>query len=391
MTFPVINHLKFLLPFIKDNPQFRVQEQDNGTTVVCYMLQDEDTFRGQHEEYYKECRGITFNTETGAVVSRTLHKFQNVGENDKTQADQIPWDKITRIMDKRDGSMITPVLLDNGMIACKTKKTFTSNEARAANEFLFNSDPACLAWIHKWLLNGYTPTFEWTSPKFPIVLLYEEDALTLLQMRNNVTGEYVDLTKGPQFGVDDFELMPFPIVPNLIDQYPNPRDLMIEALTAEGIEGWIIQTNEGDMWKIKTKWYCDLHHSVTFTRWRDVARVVLDDKSDDLKAAFAMTGRSIAPIVEVETIVNNAIADLSGKALWIGETARDGGITAAALANAYRDDPLQKHIMRAFIGNPSTMETWRMYYLQKHIRDWSLDVIVEPNEDNDVIPESTES
>lgn len=385
-NFPVLNHINDLLPFIADNKQFRVQDQDNGTTVVCYMLQDEDTFRGEHEDYYKECRGVTFCSKTGKVLSRTLHKFQNVGENDKTQADQIPWDKITRIMDKRDGSMITPVLLtheSNGAtyIRCKTKKTFTSNEAIYATKFL-RDFPEGNTWIRTLLEAGFTPTFEWTSPNSPIVLLYEKDELTLLQVRKNVTGRYMNAEEMDVLK----ELCPFPVVPNLVHNYPHPRDLLDHALTAEGIEGWIVQTDAGEMWKIKTKWYCELHHSVTFTRWRDIARTVLDDKSDDLKAAFAMTGRSIRPIVEVELKVHGHVALLAAAASEMAIAGKNAGLTAAQVAAKYAGNPLQKHIMRAFNGAPSDHATWLQYYLQKHITDWSLDVITEPNEDNDVNP-----
>jgi len=58
MTFPTIKHLNDLVPFVEANPQFRIQKQPNGFTVVCYMLQDEDTFRGENEAYAQECRGM---------------------------------------------------------------------------------------------------------------------------------------------------------------------------------------------------------------------------------------------------------------------------------------------------------------------------------------------
>lgn len=378
--FPEINHITELLPFVQGNPQIRVQEQPNGTTIVCYMLQDEDTFSGENEAYAKECRGITFGFD-GSVVSRTLHKFQNVGENDSTQPHLIPWDKITRIMDKRDGSMITPVLLGDGTIVCKTKKTFTSAEAIAATKFL-HEDRARVDWCYKWLLNGYTPTFEWTSPRFPIVLLYEKDELTLLQIRENVTGEYMDLTKGPHFGVHDHELMPFPIVANLMDDEnspavlkTDPKHLLEMAKVAEGIEGWIIQTNDGRMWKIKTKWYCDLHHAVTFTRWRDVARTVLDDGSDDLKGAFALTGRPIQPIIDVEKKI---FGDLGKMIAEAAEHAAEGlkqNLTAKEMAAKHGSNELMRHIMRAFNGKPTEWSDWLDYYRKKHLDTWSLEVI----------------
>jgi len=386
--FPTINHIDDLRPFIQNNPQFREQEQPNGTTVVCYMLQDEDTFRGEHEDYYKECRGITFDTKTGLIVSRTLHKFKNIGEGADTQPDQIPWDKITRVMDKRDGSMITFVLVnpntEYASVRAKTKKTFTSAEALAATEFL-HKDPAKVNWVLKWITNGWTPTFEWTSPKFPIVLLYEKDELTLLQIRNNETGEYMDLTKGPHFGVHDHELMPFPIVDNEIEKYSTDGKVDYDKihymqLTREGIEGIIVQSKDGEMWKAKTKWYCDLHHSVTFTRWRDVARTVLDDKSDDLKAAFAMTGRDIGPIVEVEKKIFDEIdrvkilcEEYAGLGHGFNRTKKD-------MALMHKEHPFFNLIMRTFNGQDIN---WTEWYLKKYIHEWSLEVIptISPNED----------
>ncbi|WP_248789721.1 hypothetical protein, partial [Escherichia coli] len=89
----------------------------------------------------------------------------------------------------------------------------------------------------------------------------------------NITGHYLS----------DRELQslscPFPIAPNIIYEFRDENgvswDLFKHAAeTREGIEGWVVQLASGEMFKIKTKWYCDLHHSVTFTRWRDVARTV---------------------------------------------------------------------------------------------------------------------
>lgn len=386
--FPTIKHIDDLRPFIQDNPQFREQEQPNGTTVVCYMLQDEDTFRGEHEDFYKECRGITFDTASGKVVSRTLHKFKNIGEGADTQPNMIPWNDIVRVMDKRDGSMITFVLVNPGTdyacVRAKTKKTFTSAEAIAATEFL-HKDPAKVNWVLKWITNGYTPTFEWTSPKFPIVLLYEKDELTLLQIRHNETGQYMDLTKGPHFGVHDHELMPFPIVQNEIEKYSTEGKVDYEKihymqLTREGIEGIIVQSKDGEMWKAKTKWYCDLHHSVTFTRWRDVARTVLDDKSDDLKAAFAMTGRDIGPIQEVEKKIFDEIERVKILCEEYAGLGKGFNRSVKDMALMHKDHEHFRNIMRTFNGQDIN---WNEWYLKKYIHEWSLEVIptIQPNED----------
>lgn len=384
--FPQIKHISDLLPFIEQNPQFRVAPQPNGMTVICYMLQDEDTFVGENEMYAKECRGITFRAD-GSVASRTLHKFQNVGENDYTQPYMIPWDRIVRIMDKRDGSMITPVMLDDGTIVCKTKKTFTSKEAEAATEFL-HQDPARVQWCADLLLAGFTPTFEWTSPRFPIVLTYDKDELTLLQIRDNELGTYKTSWTDAQIAA-----CPFPIVQNIIDEFKNApymemgcfaddivnwdydeRGLKHAAETRTGVEGWIVQADDGQMWKVKTKWYCDLHHSVTFTRWRDVARVVLADQSDDLKAAFAMTGRSIEPILYVERQIKQTIEPVRDMVQHYAATGRETGMTPKDMALNFKDHAQFGLIMNAFRGKEIN---WMEWYEKTFLDTWSLEVIVD--------------
>ena len=108
--FPKIKHLNDLLPFIESNKMIRVKEEDNGKTIVCYMLQDEDMFSGEHQAFERECRGITFHPD-GTIAARTLHKFHNVGERTDLQAEYLDWGSVTRIMTKRDGCLDGGTLL----------------------------------------------------------------------------------------------------------------------------------------------------------------------------------------------------------------------------------------------------------------------------------------
>lgn len=383
MKFPHISHINDILPFIEANPQFRVQQQPNGTTVICYMLQDEDTFKGEHEQYAKECRGITFDTASGKILNRTLHKFENVGQSDASQPDQIPWENVVRIMDKRDGSMITPVMMPNCTVVCKTKKTFTSAEAIAATEFLHRVDNFQyeLEWVKEQLLNGFTPTFEWTSPRFPIVLTYQEDALTLLHLRHNESGSYI-------IDLDALENCPFPIVQNELSNHAFMEDGVVSwgklkhaAETTTGIEGWIVQTDDGEMWKIKTQWYIELHHAVTFTRWRDIAKTVVEDQSDDLKAAFSMTGRSIEPILKVERKVKERIEmeRILSTAMATAYIAKKAD--AKTVAMELKGHPSFSNIMRLFRGGEID---WFDWYKKNHLKtDWDLEVVGVLTEDQE--------
>ncbi len=379
MNFHHIQTLADVLPFVQDNPQIRVKQEGSwGHTVVCYMLQDEDTFGGAHQAVEREARGITF-FEDGKIAARTLHKFFNVGEREDTQPHVLPWDKVVRIMDKRDGSMVTPVLHPNRVsFTFKTKKSFATKEAALAQELCADAD--VYKWVLKLLQDGFTPTFEVTSPRFPIVLRYEKDELTLLHIRENITGRY--LTEQEIMGMTP----PFPVVENLIGLFSVAKvtdagvvnvvdwEMMKRAAeTREGIEGWIIQFEDGDMVKLKTKWYCDLHHAVTFTRWRDIARAVCDDKADDLKGAFALTGRSIEPILKVEREVKMALEEHKAFVDAVVLEARRDSCSPKDLALRMQGHELFGMIMRVFRGQDPD---WMGWYVKNHLEsDWGLEVV----------------
>lgn len=373
--FPKIQHLSDLLPYIESNKQIRVKPCEvTGHTVVCYMVQDEDTFAGEHELFERECRGITFASD-GRILSRTLHKFFNVGERNETLPENIDWSQVVRVMEKRDGSMVAPVLNGEGF-KFKTKKSFETKEAALADQ-IAAANLAGSAWISCMLKAGFTPTFEVTSPKYPIVVRYEKDELTLLHVRENNTGRY--LTSHEINFID----CPFPVAPNIIDEFRDENDVSWDlfkraAETREGIEGWVVQLASGEMFKIKTKWYCDLHHSVTFTRWRDVARTVCADQSDDLKAAFRMVGRDVEPILIVERKIKaqidalrNHVESLVAYAKVHCPTAKD-----AALRYSPGGQMPSEHfglIMRMYRGQEIN---WMEYYEKHHLEnDWGLEVV----------------
>jgi RNA ligase len=376
--FPTIKTLDDLVPHIESNKQIRVKaDEATGHIVVCYMVQDEDTFAGTDLQYAVEARGITFHPD-GTIAARTLHKFFNIGEHESVQPQNLIWADVDRIMEKRDGSMVTPVLMANGTVRMKTKKTFTSRESEVATELLhrIDNDQNELEWTKEVLRNGLTPTFEFTSPRFPIVLKYETEELTLLHIRENVSGRY--LTEAEILALNP----PFPVVPNLKDQFFGdgvPTNLVSweklrhAAEIGEGLEGWVIQFKSGDMVKLKTAWYVSLHHSVTFTRWRDIARSVVADQADDLKGAFAMTGRSIEPILKVERGIKETIELATFQALSRSAIGLKIGASAKDMALAHKENPLFGQIMRLFRGQEVD---WMEWYAKNHLEnDWGLEVV----------------
>jgi len=367
--FQRIESLSDLTPHVRDNVQIRVKTESNGMTVVCYMVQDEDTFDGLNQMAEVECRGITFRQD-GKIAARTLHKFFNVGEREDTQPQNLDWSKVVRIMDKRDGSMVTPVFV-NGQLTFKTKKSFDTKEAALAKEICLATKDG-VAFCLKMAELGLTPTFEVTSPKYPIVLVYEKDELTLLHVRENVTGRY--LTEAELFDLGS----PFPIVENIIDEFKDNGavswDLLKAAAeTREGIEGWIVQFENGQMVKVKTKWYCDLHHSVTFTRWRDIARTVCEDKADDLKGAFTLTGRDIEPILIVQRKIKEATYEAECAVQSVVTQGLAEGLDAKGMALKFKGHEFFGQIMRVFRGGSIDWMAW--YAKERLDADWSLEVV----------------
>lgn len=372
--FPEIKHLNDLLPFIQDSTQIRVKPDDlTGHTVVCYMLQDEDTFSGPNEKYERECRGITFD-EHGYTSSRTMHKFFNIGEREDTMPDVIDWSLVDRIMDKRDGSMVTPVLTmsSKDSFKFKTKKTFSSPESNLADSLAKSLEVS--TWIISMLVLGYTPTFEVTSPNFPIVLRYDEDELTLLHIRENVSGKYLSEAEILSYSP------PFKVVDNVAFKFRNEQgniswDILKKySETAEGVEGVVIQFTNGDMMKLKTAWYISLHRAVTFTRWRDLARSVCADEADDLKAAFVMVGRSVEPILIVQRDIHAKIAAIRDYTESIAKQCFIEGKSVKDVALTLREDKYFSLIIRQFKGQEVD---YMEYYIKNSLElDWGLEVVV---------------
>ncbi|KAI9549472.1 hypothetical protein GHT06_001872 [Daphnia sinensis] len=275
--FKTINTINDILPQIKDKPEINVSSAcGNNTTVVCYMFSGSDTF---DNDAAIECRGITFATDTGNITSRPLHKFFNVGEKESTQIQNLKWEEVTRVMIKRDGSVIAGTNV-GGKMAMKSKKAFDNKQAQDAMEYV-NLFPIYQS-FHEWCLSAnVTPIYEWTAPDNRVVVMYDTASLVLLHVRDNVT---VAMGIPMVEEVNDFEIQTY----------------LQLAKTIEGIEGWVIQFSTGDMVKLKTQWYMDRHRIMTNVRTRDIAQAVIDETVDDLKAKLYSENLDASPIIEIE-------------------------------------------------------------------------------------------
>jgi len=273
--FPEIRHINDVLPHVEGRDEFIVAERE-GYTVINYAVAMADTFDMTGPDdlggaIRRECRGLIFDRD-GNIMSRPFHKFFNVNEREETQAHRLDLNVLFDhvIMEKMDGSMIRPILVD-GHLRLATKMGVTS-VAMDAEAWLAAQDRRLKEWLRTMVDLGLTPIFEWVSPFNQIVLAYESADLVYLGTRDNVTGEYV-MDKS----------CPFNVVPQYGRVTGNLADYIARQRGAEGREGDIIRFADGHMVKVKNDWYVRIHKTVDRIVFdRNIVALILNEEVDDV-------------------------------------------------------------------------------------------------------------
>jgi RNA ligase len=292
--FPTIHSLSDVLPAIEGCPEFIVVRKETGITVVNYVMVGKDTFPpvtvpdglyeasepkmvGHWSEIRRECRGMKFDTDSGLLIARPLHKFFNLGEREDTSV--IDVSKPHVILEKLDGSMITPFPVKGGGIRWGTKMGITTVSMQA--EDFVATRPQYTTLAEACFHTGKTPIFEWCSNQQRIVIDQPEDRLVLLHVRHTNSGEY--LTRED---VDDIGFtFGIPVVKAFTcDGIIHTLGQLVDIIKAqEGTEGVVICFDDGHMVKVKSDWYVSLHRvKASIEKERDVARLIVTDKTDDL-------------------------------------------------------------------------------------------------------------
>lgn len=274
--FPEIRTIGDVLPHIEGREEFIVAERE-GYTVINYVVAMADTFDMAGPDdmggaMRRECRGLIFDAD-GKLMSRPFHKFFNVNEREETQTHEIDMSQPHVIMEKMDGSMIRPILVD-GYLRLATKMGVT-NVAMDAEAWLAAKDDRYKGWLLHCIKNGITPIFEWVSPFNQIVIAYEEADLVLLACRDNITGEY----SMPNYQ----DGCPFTIVPRYGSMDGNIIEYVDRQRGKEGREGDIIRFADGHMLKIKNDWYVRIHKildRITFDR--NIVDLIINEEVDDI-------------------------------------------------------------------------------------------------------------
>jgi len=315
--FPTITNISDVLPAIAGRDEFVVAEKE-GYTVINYNVMMADTFpdviasndlRSNHDHYEvenlharlrRECRGIIFDTATGDIIRRPFHKFFNVNEREETQDHRIDLSRPHAILEKLDGSMIAPFIV-NGEMIWGTKMGAT-DVAKPVEEFVdnhFDYFDMAMQVIDK----NLTPIFEWCSRKQRIVLDYKDDQLVLTAIRNMVTGEYLSQEELQEYG----EAYNIPVV-HAYGPRTDMKAFIDYVAGLEDLEGFVVRFDDGHMLKLKCDWYLQIHRAKeAILQDRNIVELILDDKLDDVKAHLPQEDRDRLALFEYE--INTAILD----------------------------------------------------------------------------------
>ncbi len=235
-----------------------------------------------------ELRGLCFvETDLGWERNILMNKFFNINQTIGWMEEEVKDKEIVRIQNKEDGSIISFVIFPNGKVHAKSKMSFESPQAVMAQE-IYEKSAELKAFVHRTFATEHTAIFELVGMDNQIVLEYGENELILLQIRRN-DGEYVpkkvmDRMK-KEFGLklaEDFRPIGG-LEMNVLDYLLHQKET-----SQESIEGWVITFEDGQMAKIKTEKYLQLHGLIGPDAFREnlLVKTILDGNIDDVISAL---------------------------------------------------------------------------------------------------------
>ncbi|UXN70864.1 hypothetical protein N8A98_06670 [Devosia neptuniae] len=269
MTHPTIRHLDDVLPSIVGRSEF-VHAHRDGYSVIDHNFALVDSF---DDPIRLECRGIKF-APSGEILARPLHKFFNINEREATQAHVLDFNQPHTITEKMDGSMIHPAIVD-GALVFMTRMGRTDHAIKAERLIDDHLEAVCSSL----LFNGATPIFEWTAPDNRIVVRYSDSRLTLLAIRETVSGCYLPAGEVEDWAAD----MGVAPVPQMAPGWTTGAEFVDFARAVTGKEGFVIRFADGTWVKAKGDDYVLKHKAKeSILQEKNVLALVLRGELDDV-------------------------------------------------------------------------------------------------------------
>jgi RNA ligase len=230
-----------------------------------------------------ELRGLCFVFNTDNTLFKRylmLRKFWNLNQIEETQLSALENYEIVSVYNKEDGSVINFVEFPDGKILAKSKMMFDNIQASMAQS-VFDKNENIQKFVKWAFTKNYVTIWEFVSPKNRVVLKYPKTELILLKVRDNSTGNYINLNQ-IKSEIDAFNIK----IPN-IENYTTLKELINDSLIVENKEGWVVELSNGlnsMLLKVKTKWYQTKHHMIfdIVSREDYIIEYVLDEKIDEI-------------------------------------------------------------------------------------------------------------
>ena len=222
-----IEHISEVLPHIEGKPEFIVADRGDYT-VIDYTITTKESF---DDPVCRECRGLKFNRD-GNLIARPFHKFFNIGERESTQPHLVDFSKPHRIMDKYDGSMIHPCVIDDEVVFIT--RMGRTDQAKAAEKLFLTPILKLALWAS--LRYGSTPIFEYTGPKNRHIIKYAEPELTVLAGRNTIEGTYLSREECAKWAGE----VGLPIVPQILSVWTDTMAFLGFVRALQGKEGYVL-------------------------------------------------------------------------------------------------------------------------------------------------------
>lgn len=311
--FPKIEHIDDVVPHLEGYDEFIIADRSDYK-VINYMVSKDTTFTMNGPDdlsgaIRRECRGIVFD-RNGYLISRRYQKFFNINEKEETQIHNVDFTKQHMILEKADGSMITPLII-NGKIEWATKMGLT-DVSRPVYDFVDENTQCRYNLLARDCdAEGYTPIFEWCSRKNRIVVDYPEDCLILTAIRDNLSGKYFTYEELEAFALIYKIPLVGPFCNKDINQIINESSSLIDS------EGWVIRFDSGHMIKIKSSWYLKIHSARDkITMEKNVIELIVSGSIDDIKSFVLDSDRKRIDDFEhkfwsgIEATTDKTLADL---------------------------------------------------------------------------------
>jgi len=268
--------------------------------IFSYLFADFSEFKKYEHLGSFECRGITFvqDDKTGQWEKHLLlEKFFNVNENEDWLLEKLSKYEIKSLQNKVDGSVISFIKFPNGNIVAKSKASFISDQAIAANK-IYKENKNLISFIEFCNKNKLTPIFEFIAPTNQIVLYYDEYDLVLLQVRDE-NGNYkskdniLDYANRYNLNYSKYE------------ELTDLTSLIERCQVEEDKEGYVIDFGHVKA-KLKTKWYVERHKVIGENNLREnvVIESVLNGIVDDILAYLIPGTYKYDFIANINSIVN---------------------------------------------------------------------------------------